>query len=290
MQETHQIFFDPEVKQLIDSFSYCFGVKITLYSPLVEEWVVGVFLKSSDYCTMLQKGLGVRTRCLAQDKLMCERCKRLGKMTVYRCHGGLNEAVMPIQRDGLELGYAMLGQFRTEKQIPASLLSTWEEAGLDVASFVSAFENRPHFEAEKLKRMLHLFSRLISFIVSSSFVKVGRAQLVEQVIQYLDDHMEEMSNLSMVAKAVDRSESTVSHAIKQRFGVSFKTLATMRKIQRFESILNKYPHLSIKEASCQVGFSDQLYFSRLYRKYRSSSPTQYMQTLLSKDLGDSLMF
>jgi AraC-like DNA-binding protein len=289
MQETQQIFFDPEVKQLIDSFSYCFGVKITLYSPLVEEWVVGVFLKSSDYCTLLQNGLRYRPRCLAQDKLMCERCKRLGKLTVYRCHGGLNEAVMPIERDGMTIGFAMLGQFRTLKHVPSQLLQQWTDAGLDPDTFREAFMDRPYFEEETLSRMLHLFTMLINFVSSSSYVKLWQPQLVEKVIQYLDDHMQEPSNLATVAQAVDRSESAVSHAIKQKFGVSFKQLATVRKIQRFESLLSKNPSMQINEVCLLVGFPDQLYFSRVYRKFRNSTPSEYIQTLHNKDLNGELL-
>ncbi|AEV29319.1 DNA-binding domain-containing protein, AraC-type [Sphaerochaeta pleomorpha str. Grapes] len=289
MQETQQIFFDPEVKQLIDSFSYCFGVKITLYSPLVEEWLVGAFLKSSDYCTLLQKGLHYRPRCLAQDKLMCERCKRLGKLTVYRCHGGLNEAVMPIERDGMTIGYAMLGQFRTLEHAPAQLLGEWTSSGLEEKDFISAYMARPYFEEETLSRMLHLFTMLINFVSSSSYVKLWQPQLVEKVIQYLDEHMQEPSNLTVVARAVDRSESAVSHAIKQKFGVSFKQLATVRKIQRFESLLNKNPLLQINEASLLVGFPDQLYFSRVYRKFRNCTPSQYIKTLHSKELNGELL-
>ena len=289
MQETQRIFFDPEVKQLIDSFSYCFGVKITLYSPLVEEWLVGTFLKSSDYCTLLQKGLQYRPRCLAQDKLMCERCKRSGKLTVYRCHGGLNEAVKALSRDGKSIGYAMLGQFRTMDHVPATLAMEWGKAGLDPATFSEAFMARPYFEEETLARMLHLFAMLINFISSSSYVKLWQPQLVEKIIQYLDDHMEEPSNLALVAKAVDRSESAVSHAIKQKFGVSFKQLATVRKIQRFESLLGKNPSLQINEACQLVGFPDQLYFSRVYRKFRNCTPSQYIRTLCSKELGGELL-
>jgi len=289
MQETQRIFFDPEVKQLIDSFSYCFGVKITLYSPLVEEWLVGSFLQSSDYCTLLQKGMQYRPRCLAQDRLMCERCKRLGKLTVYRCHGGLNEAVMPIERDGMTIGYAMLGQFRTLEHIPAQLLQQWTEAGLDPATFCEAFLARPYFDGETLSRMLHLFTMLINFVSSSSYVKLWQPQLVEKVIQYLDGHMEESSNLTSVARAVGRSESAVSHAIKQKYGVSFKQLATVRKIQRFESLLGKNPSLQIKEACQLVGFPDQLYFSRVYRKFRNCTPSQYIKTLHSKELNGELL-
>jgi AraC-like DNA-binding protein len=290
MQETRQIFFDPEVKKLIDSFSYCFGVKITLYSPLVEEWLVGAFLKSCDYCTLLQSGLQSRSRCLALDKQMCERCKQSLKLTVYRCHGGLNEAVLPIERDGSIIAFAMLGQFRTLDHVPSQFIQQWNEAGLDPDSLSKAFLDRPYFEEESLSRMLHLFTMLINFVSSSSYVKLYRMQLVEKVLQYLDEHMDEASNLSAVAQAVDRSESAVSHAVKQEFGVSFKHLATMRKIQRFESLLDKNPSMQINEACLLVGFSDQLYFSRVYRKFRSSTPSQYSKNLRNKDLNGELLF
>jgi len=35
------------VKRLVESFSYCFDVKITFYSPRLDEWMVGYHTDAS---------------------------------------------------------------------------------------------------------------------------------------------------------------------------------------------------------------------------------------------------
>ena len=64
------LFFDEEVQRLIDSFAYCFKVKITIFSARMEEMIVGLQNPGSAFCQLIQKKLRFRYRCCRQDKLM----------------------------------------------------------------------------------------------------------------------------------------------------------------------------------------------------------------------------
>jgi ligand-binding sensor protein len=125
------LFFDEELQRLIDSFAYCFNVKITIFSARMEELVVGLQNPGSLYCQLIQKKLRLRYRCCRQDKLMCDRCEKKDALVVYHCFAGLSEAVLPIKIDGTLIGYGMLGQFRTKKVLPDETIVQWIKAGFD---------------------------------------------------------------------------------------------------------------------------------------------------------------
>ncbi|MBU0929076.1 MAG: PocR ligand-binding domain-containing protein [Spirochaetes bacterium] len=273
------LFFDPEVQRLIDSFAYCFRVKITVFSPEMEELIVGLQNPGSRYCRIVQKGLQVRYRCCRQDKLMCERCARRRRLTIYRCHAGLSEAVLPLEIDGALIGYAMLGQFRTATVMPQDMLADWAKAKFDPAELTSAYMEQPYYDEAALGNILNLFSMMVSFIVSRDYVRVRRTHLVELVLAWLDEHMAEPADLVVVADAVNRCPSAVSHAVKRQLGISFKQLATLKKIQKFESLVARDPAESIQEAAQAVGFEDSLYFSRIYKKVRLSPPSTYARSV-----------
>lgn len=272
-------FFDPEVQRLIDSFAYCFRVKITVFSPEMEELIVGLQNPGATYCSLIQKGLKIRYRCCRQDTLMCESCNRHRKLTVYRCHAGLSEAVLPMEIEGTLIGYCMLGQFRTVKAVPEEMTTEWKKAKLDTVLLDEAFNVQPYFDETAMNKMLHLFTMLVTFIISRDYVRVRHAQVVESVIDWLEKHIAEPATLSTVAQAVNRSPSTVSHALTLKLGMSFKQLATIKKIQKFESIIARNPDTSIQEAASAVGYDDPLYFSRIYKKVRLSPPSIYARSL-----------
>jgi len=280
------LFFDPEVQRLIDSFAYCFRVKITVFSPEMEELIVGLQNPGSAYCRLIQNGLRIRYRCCRQDKLMCEQCGRRGKLTVYRCHVGLSEAILPIEVDGKLIGYGMLGQFRTIEAPLAETAAEWKRAGMDEATLVQAFREQPLYDREAQDNMLALFSMLVSYIVSRDFVRVRRAQLVERVLSWLEDHLAESVELEEVADAMGRSRSAVSHALKRQLGMSFKQLAILRKIQKFESIIARAPDTSIQSAAAAVGYDDPLYFSRIYKKIRLSPPSVYARSMRDRAIKE----
>jgi AraC-like DNA-binding protein/ligand-binding sensor protein len=276
------LFFDAEVQNLIDSFAYCFKVKITIFSANMEELVVGLHNPGSRFCRMIQKQLRIRYRCCRQDKLMCERCRQKQDLLVYYCYAGLSEAVMPIKIGETLIGYAMLGQFRTRKHLPEEIAVDWRAAGYELTELQTAFMDQPFFDKAALDNMFRLFSMLIAFIVTREYVKVRHPGLSEQVVHWLEKNLSGPVSLDEIADAVKRSKSTISHTLKRQLGFSFTQLCILKRIQRFESIIAGDPNISIQEAASRVGYEDPFYFSRVYKKFRLASPSSYIKLIREK--------
>ncbi|MDR2898435.1 MAG: PocR ligand-binding domain-containing protein [Spirochaetaceae bacterium] len=287
MANKMNLFFDEEVQRLIDSFAYCFRVKITVFSKDIEELIVGLQNPGSQYCQLIQKGLRYRYRCCRQDKLMCSHCGTKNKLTIYQCHAGCSEAVLPMEVDGALIGYAMLGQFRTNTEVPKDIMQEWKKRGLDTEELRSAYDRQPFFNGETVKNMLNLFSMLIAFVITRDYVRVRRPTLAENVLLWINQHIAEQIELDDAADDLNRSRSAVSHAVKKQLGMSFKQLCTIMKIQKFESIITAEPDISIKDAAARVGYEDPLYFSRIYRKMRLSSPSTYMKSMRERIIEES---
>ncbi|QQO09495.1 PocR ligand-binding domain-containing protein [Breznakiella homolactica] len=279
MAEKLGLFFNEEVQQLIDSFAYCFKVKITVFSADMEELIVGLQNPGSRFCRMVQKKLRLRYRCCRQDKLMCERCGVKQELTVYHCYAGLSEAVVPIELEGALIGYGMLGQLRTSKTLPEEIKDAWKRAGQEQDVLEAAFLAQPFFDKPALDNMLRLFSMLVAYIVTQEYVKVRRPGLAENVVHWLDDHITETPDLDTVADAMNRSRSTISHTLKRQLGLSFKQLYILKRIQRFESIITMEPDISIREAAARVGYDDPYYFSRIYKKVRLAAPSVFIKSI-----------
>ena len=80
--------------------------------------------------------------------------------------------------------------------------------------------------------------------------------------------------VSELADACFLSEGRFSHLFKDSMGVSPMRYITEQRIRRAGALLAE-TELTICDIGYEVGFSDQNYFSRIFRKYTGTSPLNY---------------
>jgi AraC-like DNA-binding protein/ligand-binding sensor protein len=274
------LFLEEKVKNLIDSFSYCFKVRITIFSTdLQEEMAVG-FYPTCTYCRLIREELKFKHHCLQQDRWMCLRSLNSPAPLSYICHAGLMDSAFPIKLDNaMVVGYAMVGQFRTQDTIPPRYSEIWEKSGFDPAVLKNAFNELSFFDKAALENMLNLFSMLCDFIVSKGYIRTRRFDITMEVLRWIEAHISKPLLFSELADYLGYSQSMILNTLKNRMNMNFKQLCILKKIERFEAIITENPTLSIEEAALKVGYSDASYFSRLYKKNRSITPLTFVKSI-----------
>jgi AraC-like DNA-binding protein len=84
-----------------------------------------------------------------------------------------------------------------------------------------------------------------------------------------------------VADFVNKSSSTISHTVKKEAGISFRRLVIEQKLEAADSFMSDPSKPSIGEVAERVGYKDQFYFSRIYKKYRGYPPKEFSR----RDVG-----
>jgi AraC-like DNA-binding protein len=289
MSQNLSIFLRDEVQNLIDAFASCFAVKVTFFSLTMAELSVGLQSPGSRFCRLVQNELRLLYRCHAMDREMCNRAIVQDRMFRYRCHAGLTEVIIPIKVEGKTIGTMMVGQIRESMVLPADIVAAWTKYHKNEKILLEAWNQIEPFGERRFDNMLQLFTMLVKFIITQNYVTLREGVLIERVLRYIDEHIDEPILLSAAAAELGKSESAISHALKKKLNLGFKRVVNWKKIERFETILHKEPTLTIQEAVARVGFEDPLYFSRLYKKIRLVPPSTFLIAVRDETLSGSEM-
>jgi two-component system, response regulator YesN len=107
-------------------------------------------------------------------------------------------------------------------------------------------------------------------------------EVIENVRQYISDHMCNQITVQSIAVSFGFTPSYLS----QLFIKYFKTTPTMYLIElrmrKAEELLKQEPELTVKQVSAMVGYDDQFYFSKRFKKMTGCSPSEYRDMLTEK--------
>ncbi len=100
-------------------------------------------------------------------------------------------------------------------------------------------------------------------------------RLTEQsIMDYLIDHLDEMTNLSTIASHFNLSEGYLSRRVKELTGYSVQTIHERLKIEQAKNLI-KSGSLKINDIASRLGFSNSNYFSNVFKKVTGLSPLNW---------------
>lgn len=255
----------PQAKEMLGSFSSLLGVRIAFFSTSGGEIFSGLGRPVCDYCRRLRRDPSVDAACRALDARMCDRAGEQRKPVCYTCHGGLTEVVLPAILSGQCVGFLMIGQFRTRGQAHSP-----PSGGV---ALHSAYRQTPEFSREQIGDMIRMLELMVEFIVGHTLIRIRDLDLIHPLIDELAKHPERAITIREAAARVGRSPSGFSHLFKRLTGEGFRQYQIRLRLNEADRLLRAFPRMPIKEVAVRSGFSDPLYFSRLYRKRRGYSPS-----------------
>ncbi|MDR0639811.1 MAG: AraC family transcriptional regulator [Spirochaetaceae bacterium] len=95
----------------------------------------------------------------------------------------------------------------------------------------------------------------------------------------MEKHIAEPLSFSQLEKHLGYSQSVIFNALKKRLNMNFKRLCILKKVERFEHIVSENPFITIEEAALKIGYDDASYFSRVYKKVRSTTPSAFIRAV-----------
>jgi len=122
-----------------------------------------------------------------------------------------------------------------------------------------------------LTNVMHKF---VSFIFD--FADVKHVDIIFKVIQYVKDHYKEKITLEDVASHVYLSRSYLSKIFNEELGCNFTSYINKLRIENSKALLLNNT-INIVDAAVMVGFDDQSYFTKVFKKTVGISPGKFRE-------------
>ena len=97
--------------------------------------------------------------------------------------------------------------------------------------------------------------------------------------QYLRQRYKENIRGADLARHFGYSSTQLAKIFKNYYGVSVSEFVNNFRIELAKTIMQTNKKAMIKEVSMDVGYNDQYYFSKLFKKITGMWPTEYQRKL-----------
>ena len=192
----------------------------------------------------------------------------------------ISDIRMPVMT-GIELMEKARIMFPELQFIIISGFSEFEYARSAIRLQVSDYLLKP-VETEELQKALNKIRLKLQERAqeeSAAFNGDSENQTAEQVafavIEYLQHHYNEEVNLNQIASALHYSPSYLTKIFVQQYNTTPSKYMISLRMQKAQQLLAHNPELSVRQIGETVGYPEQGYFSRIFKKYVGVSPLEY---------------
>ena len=258
---------------LLNNLHLCTGIKCALMDEEGRE-----VYSSSDrtsFCASIRSEGGLE-KCLACDRENIECVLKTHQPRRYLCHAGLYEAAMPVVDNGEVSAIILFGQMlddspREVQWERVKKLCAWHN---DPEGLHQAFWHLRRISSEQMEACMEIARVCVSEVRLHGLNTMDTRDDALRLKLYIDAHYAEPLTTDLLAESLHVGKTKLYDICRRRFNTTPIQLVTLVRIEAAQELLTTTRE-SVKSIAQTVGFTDQNYFAKVFRKEVGVSPSQY---------------
>lgn len=258
--------------RLLNNLHLCTGVKFALMDEKGRE--VYTASERTAFCSNVIQAGGLE-KCLACDRQMVAQVLQTRRPLRYQCHAGLYEAAMPVM-DGEEVAAIILfGQMLDDSPREAQWrrvrrCCAWHPE-VD-ALYQALFQLRQLSETQMLACM-EIAKACVSEVRLHGLSSYQQDD-AQRIKRYIDAHYAEELNTDHLSKALHMGKTNLYAVCEKHYHMTPMQMVSHARLEAAKELLLSTRE-SIKFIAHTVGFADQSYFTKVFRKANGQTPAEY---------------
>lgn len=273
--------------RLLNNLNLCTGLKFALMDEEGRE--VYTASDRTPFCASIVRECGME-KCFACDRENIECVLKTHQPRRYLCHAGLYEAAMPVLENGEVAAIILFGQMlddspREEQWERVRRLCAWHT---DLDSLYQAFLHLRRISTEQMEACMEIARACASEVrlhnpsddqhddALHARTYVDTRDDALRLKLYIDAHYADPLTTDILAKALHVGKTKLYETCHRRFRMTPMQMVTHARIEAAQELLTTTRE-SVKSISQSVGFSDQNYFAKVFRKETGVSPVRFRE-------------
>lgn len=154
-----------------------------------------------------------------------------------------------------------------------------EIAGLFERMITEVTDKRTGYELMAASLLLNIVSLITRQLDENSVESTGSSSMkIHESVKYIHKYYDRKITVAELAKMSLLSTNRYTNVFKQVTGMSPQQYIIQFRLQKACELM-RHTSLNIRQISALTGFDDQLYFSRLFKKYEGMTPSEYSARL-----------
>ena len=134
---------------------------------------------------------------------------------------------------------------------------------------------KPLMEMDIIARRL-LTPMLDEMSLSGHSYNIQACDMFSQVLDYVEKHLEDEISMPELATIAKMNRNDFSRVFNSTFQITPKQYLCRRRIDKAKILLLR-SHFTVKQIAAMVGYTDEFYFYRIFKKYSGVTPKDYRE-------------
>lgn len=241
-----------------------------------------------EFCLQIAK-YKLGKRCWSCNLSACKKVIKIKKPLMYDCFTGLTEIISPIIVGNKVIGAVLTGQIRrplakfNKKEIK---LNSKNLKNLEIM-----FKKVPALTEKQLKAVTKILYLLINYIFKIEYevliykqideYATRKEEIINKSVEYIKKNYLTGCSLQELANLVSISPYYFSHLFKRETGYTISGYVNKIRLEEAVKLL-KNPSLPIKQIAVRVGFNDEFYFNKIFKKIYKITPMKFRNKYFGK--------
>ena len=225
------------------------------------------------FCTVIQNTVLGKNKCLCSDTNILESCRENCAFQSHICHAGLKDAATPIIKNGVIVGYILMGQIRTSDSIDDVLKNlSWLKE--DIHKITEYYEQLPTFSDMQIDSL----SNLLSHILFENAIEIDFNDFITFATAYIKNNISSDLSIPSLCTALHVSKNYLYKRFREDRGCTVNEYINRQRVQHAQKLLRE-TNDPIYHIAASVGIQNYTYFCRLFKKQTGLSPIGYRNKL-----------
>ncbi|WP_105614449.1 response regulator transcription factor [Vallitalea okinawensis] len=150
-------------------------------------------------------------------------------------------------------------------------------------AFIASFQLRykeieleDHDAFDTIESLVNSMENVLTNTMTSYKQTTDQSNLIDDTLTYIQNHYTQNITLSYLADYFYVSKEHLSRSFKKKVGQTISEYITLMKMEQAKHLL-KHSNRTIKEISGNVGYQDEKYFSKVFKKHYNCSPKEFRE-------------